>query len=56
VDNAVGVGVTIGYKEANDDVDEEGELASNVEEEEVLWEASEESKLQGREEGGVHCP
>lgn len=56
MDNAVRVSVTIGYKEANDDVDEEGELASNVEEEEVLWEASEESKLEGCEEGRVHCP
>ena len=50
------MGVTIGDEEANDNVDEKRELASNVEEEEVLWEASEESKLEGSEERRVHCP
>ena len=50
------MGVAIGDEEANDNVDEKGELTSDVEEEEVLWEASEESKLEGCEEGRVHCP
>lgn len=50
------MGVTIGDEEANDNVDEKGELTSNVEEEEVLWEASEESKLEGSEERRIHCP
>ena len=31
VDHAVGVGVAIGDEEADDDVDEEGELADDVE-------------------------
>lgn len=50
VDDAVGVEVTVGNEEANDDVDKEGELAGDVQEEEVLREASEEPKLQRSEE------
>lgn len=50
------MGVTIGDEEADNNADEEGELAGNVKEEEVLGESSEEAKLQGREEGGVDRP
>lgn len=56
VDHAVGVSVAVGDEETDDDVDEEGELASDVEEEQVLGESSEEPELQWGEEGGIHGP
>lgn len=55
-DHAIGVRVAIGEKEVEDDVEEEGDLAGDVEEEEVLREAAEEAELHGREEGGVYRP
>uniref|UniRef100_M1D7F4 Potassium channel SKOR n=1 Tax=Solanum tuberosum TaxID=4113 RepID=M1D7F4_SOLTU len=48
--------VSIGNKEENDDVDEESNLAGDIEKEQVFRESSEEAKLQGSEEGGVHRP
>lgn len=50
------MGVGVGDKEADKDVDEEGELAGDVEEEEILGETSEEAELQWSEEGRVDCP
>lgn len=54
--NAVGMGVAVGEAELDEDVDEEGELAGDVEDEEVGGEAAEEAKLHRGEEGGVHRP
>lgn len=56
VDNAVGVKVAIGHEEADDDIDEKGDLAETVEQEEILRQTSEEAELQRCEEGGVDCP
>lgn len=56
VDHAVGVQGSVGDEEADDNVDEESNLAGDVEEEEILGQPSEEPKLQGSEEGRVHCP
>lgn len=50
------MGVAIGDEEADDDVNKEGELAGDIEEEEVFAESSEETELQGGEEGRVHRP
>lgn len=56
VDNAVGVGVAVGEEEEEDDVDEEGCLGGDVEEEKVAGKPAEEAELQWREEGGIHSP
>lgn len=48
--------VAIGDEEVDDNVDKEGELAGDIEEEEVFGESSEETELQGREERRVHRP
>lgn len=56
VDDAMGVDVPIGEKEAEEDVDEKGELAGDVEEEDLLGQASEEAKFHWSEERRVHCP
>lgn len=52
----MGVEVAVGDEEADDDVDEKGELACDVEQEEVVRQTSEEAELQGGEEGRVDCP
>lgn len=54
--NAVGVGVAEGEAKLDEDVDEEGELAGDVEDVEVRGEPAEEAKLHRGEEGGVHRP
>lgn len=56
VDEAVGVRVPVGDEEGDEDVEEERELAGDVEEEEILRQASEEGEFEGGEEGGVDCP
>lgn len=56
VDEAIGVRVSVGDEEGDDDVEEESELAGDVEEEEILRQASEEGEFEGGEEGGVDCP
>ena len=48
--------VPIGDEEVNDDVDEESKLTSNVKEEQILWQTSEETEFQRGEKGGVNCP
>lgn len=50
VDHAVRMGISIGNEEENDDVDEESNLSSDVEKEQIFGESSEEAKLQGSEE------
>lgn len=52
----MGVKVAIGHEEADDDIDEKGDLADAVEHEEILRQTSEEAELQRCEEGGVDCP
>lgn len=56
VNHAVGVIVPVSNKELEDDVDEEGNLAAEVEPEELAREAPEEAKLHWSEEGRVYCP
>lgn len=48
--------VPVGDGEANEDVDEESELAGDVEKEQIIRQASEEAKFEGSEEGRVDCP
>lgn len=48
--------VSIRNKKENDDVDEESNLAGNVQKEQIFGESSEKPKLQGSEEGGVNRP
>lgn len=48
--------VPVAEAELHEEVDEEGKLPGDVQEEEVLGEAAEEGKLHWREEGGVHRP
>ena len=56
VDHAVGMEVSVGNEEADYNVDEKGELAGDIQQEEVLGESFEEPKLQRSEGGGVDCP
>lgn len=56
VDKAVRMRIAIGNTKVNSDIDEKGDLAGNVEEEEILGETPEESEFQWRKEGRVHSP
>lgn len=56
VDHAVRMRVSIDNEEENDYVDEESNLAGDIEKEQIFRESSEEAKLQWSEEGGVHRP
>ena len=56
VDQAIRVSCTIGHKEMDHNVYQESNLTSNVQQEKVLWESSEETKLQWCKEGRVDCP
>lgn len=48
--------VSIGNEEANENVEEESDLAGTVEEEQILRQTSEEGELQRSEERRVHSP
>ena len=50
VDHAIGVDVTICDEESDNDVDEEGKLSNNVQQEHFLRQSSEKSKLHRSEE------
>ena len=56
VDEAVRVWIGVGDEKGDPDVEEEGELAGDVEKEEILRQASEEGEFERGEEGGVDCP
>lgn len=50
IDHAVGVKVSVGNEEADDNVDEESNLAGDVKKEEIFRQSSEEAELQWSEE------
>ena len=56
IDHSVGLAVSEGHKELQDNVEKESYLPNNVQYEEVLGQSPEETKLHGSEEGWVHCP
>jgi hypothetical protein len=56
VDHAIRVRVTISHEEFRNNVDEECQLASYIQEEEFLWEPSEEGEFKRREKRAVHRP
>ena len=56
IDHSVGLTVSVGDEELQDDVNEECYLSHNVKDKEVFVQSPEKPEFQGCEEGRVHCP
>ena len=56
IDHSVSLRVPVGEEEVQNNVDEEGNLAYNVEYKQFLFQTPEKPELERCEEGRVHCP
>ena len=54
--DAVRVGVAVGHKKLENNINEEGNLPNYVQDEQFVGEAPEEAEFKGRKEGTVHRP